>query len=68
MSRMTVTIDEELIARAREELGVATKSEAIRIALRELLRQRRLGRILARRGKVELDLDQEGLRRMREQS
>jgi Arc/MetJ family transcription regulator len=65
---MTVTIDEELIARAREELGVATKSEAIRIALRELLRQRRLGRILARRGKVELDLDQEGLRRMREQS
>ena len=66
MSRMTVTVDDELIAEAKAVLGVSNKSEAIRIALGELLRQRRLAEVLGRQGTVELDLDPETLARLRE--
>lgn len=67
MARMTVTIDEELIEEAREVMGVATKSEAIRTALEESLRRRRLQSALEHAGKVELDLDAVRLRRLREE-
>ena len=66
MSRMTVTVDDDLMAQAKAVLGVANKSEAIRIALRELLRQRRLAKILERQGTVELDLDPQTLAELRE--
>ena len=66
MSRMTVTVDEELIEAAKDAMGVATKSEAIRLALEESLRRRRLERVLDHAGKIEIDLDQERLRRLRE--
>lgn len=67
MSRMTVTVDEGLIERARNALGAATKSEAIRRALEEVLRRRKLERALENAGRVELDLDPERLRRLREE-
>jgi Arc/MetJ family transcription regulator len=67
MSRMTVTVDEGLIEEARNALGAATKSEAIRRALEEVLRRRRLQRALENAGRVELDLDPERLRRLREE-
>lgn len=63
---MTVTVDDDLMAQAKAVLGVANKSEAIRIALRELLRQRRLVKILERQGTVELDLDPQTLADLRE--
>jgi Arc/MetJ family transcription regulator len=64
---MTVTVDEELIEQARQAMGVATKSEAIRTALEESLRRRRLQDALEQAGKIDLDLDQERLRRLREE-
>ena len=67
MGRMTITIDEALVDEAREALGVATKSEAIRYALRDLVRRKRLEIVLSHQGKVELDLDQEKLARLREE-
>lgn len=67
MSRMTVTVDEGLIEEARNALGAATKSEAIRRALEEVLRRRRLQRALENAGRVELDVDPERLRRLREE-
>lgn len=67
MSRMTVTVDEGLIEEARNALGAATKSEAIRRALEEVLRRRRLERALENAGRVELDLDADRLRRLREE-
>lgn len=67
MSRMTVTVDEGLIEKARNALGAATKSEAIRRALEEVLRRRKLERALENAGRVELDLDPERLRRLREE-
>ena len=42
MTRMTVSIDDGLLANAQEALGARTKIEAIRMALEEVVRQRRL--------------------------
>lgn len=66
MARMTVTLDEALIEEARSALGAPTKSETIRRALEEVLRRRKLQRALEHAGSIELDLDQERLRRLRE--
>lgn len=67
MTRMTVTIDERLVEETRKALKVRTKAEAIRRALEETLRRRALERVLEHAGRVALDLDQEGLRRLREE-
>jgi Arc/MetJ family transcription regulator len=67
MSRMTVTVDDGLIEEARNALGAATKSETIRQALEEALRRRKLERALENAGRVELDLDPDRLRRLREE-
>jgi hypothetical protein len=48
-------------------LAVRTKAEAIRRALEETLRRRRLERVLEHAGKVALDLDQDRLARLREE-
>lgn len=65
MSRVTVRVDEVLIEETRRALGAATKSEAIRQALQEALRRRKLQRALDNAGRVELDLDPERLRKLR---
>ena len=65
MARMTITIDEDLVNDAREALGAATKSEAIRAALLEVLRSKRLNAALCHQGEVELELEQEGLDELR---
>jgi metal-responsive CopG/Arc/MetJ family transcriptional regulator len=66
MARMTVTVDERLIEEARSALGAATKSEAIRRALEEVLRRRKLDRALENAGHIELDVDPERLHRLRD--
>jgi Arc/MetJ family transcription regulator len=65
MSRMTITLDEELIETAMEELGATTKSEAIRMALAEVVRRKRLKQALEHGGQIALDLDQDALRELR---
>jgi Arc/MetJ family transcription regulator len=62
---MSVTLDDELVERVRSVLGVETKSEAIRVALKELLRLRRLSESLTHQGKIDLGIDQASLERMR---
>lgn len=66
MTRMTVTVDEDLIEEARSVLGASTKSEAIRRALEEVLRRRKLERALENAGRIELAIDPKRLRRLRE--
>jgi Arc/MetJ family transcription regulator len=65
MTRMTVTLDSTLLEQAREALGVPTKSEAIRIALTEVVRKKQLAAALDHRGRIELELDQESLQSLR---
>ncbi|HEC63543.1 MAG TPA: type II toxin-antitoxin system VapB family antitoxin [Candidatus Acetothermia bacterium] len=66
MARMTLTIDERLLETARRLCGVKTKRETVEIALRELVQRLRRREMATHAGKVELELSQEGLRRLRE--
>jgi Arc/MetJ family transcription regulator len=65
MKRMTLTLDPILLEQARKALGVSTKSEAIRIALTEVVRKKQLGQALGHRGQIALELDQETLQKLR---
>ena len=63
--KMTLTLDPILLEQARKALGVSTKSEAIRIALTEVVRKKQLGETLGHRGQIALELDQEILQGLR---
>ena len=65
MSRMSVTLDDELMEEAQEVLGGRTRSETIRVALTEAVRRRRLQEALKHRGQIDLGIDQEELSRLR---
>jgi metal-responsive CopG/Arc/MetJ family transcriptional regulator len=67
MSRMTVTIDDALLEEAKELLGAETRAEAIRTALEEAVRRRRLAQALEQRGQFQLRGDLAELRRLREE-
>lgn len=65
MSRTTLDIDETLLRQAMEASGAKTKTEAVELALRELVRQRQLKLLRQELGTFDLDLDLEKLRRDR---
>ncbi len=65
MMRMTITVDEKLVERARDALGVRTKSETIRLALEEVIRRKRLLKALTHQGTIDLDIDQKALELLR---
>lgn len=66
MGRMTITIDEELVTEVKKVSGATTKAAAIRLALRDFLRRQRLADVLDHQGQIELDLNQETLKKLRE--
>jgi Arc/MetJ family transcription regulator len=63
--RMTVTLDPDLLAEAGRALGTPTKAETIRAALAEAVRRRQLAAAVAHQGRIQLDLDQAALARLR---
>ncbi len=67
MTRMTVSIDDGLLANAQEALGARTKIETIRMALKEAVRQRRLKQALENRNRIELSMDANQLERLRQE-
>ena len=67
MGRMTVTIDDALLEEAKEALGAQSRAEAIRTALEEAVRRRRLAQALQQRGQLELRGGLAELRRLREE-
>jgi Arc/MetJ family transcription regulator len=67
MSRITVTIDDALLDQAKEALGARTGAAAIRTALEEAVRRRRLAEALEQRGQLELPGDLAELQRRREE-
>ena len=66
MSRMTITVDPDLLDRAQQAVDAPTKAETIRIALSEIVRKQQLAAALEHRGRIELDLDQKALERLRD--
>jgi metal-responsive CopG/Arc/MetJ family transcriptional regulator len=67
VSRMTVTLDDALLEEAKEALGAGTRAEAIRTALEEAVRRRRLALALQLRGQFQMEGDLAELRRLREE-
>lgn len=67
MSRMTLSLDENLVKEAQQILGASTKRETIQIALIEVVKQRKREIALTHCGKIKLDLSQEQLQSLREQ-
>jgi metal-responsive CopG/Arc/MetJ family transcriptional regulator len=67
MSRMSVTIDDALLEEAKAALGAETRAEAIRTALEEAVRRRRLAQALQQRGQLRLRGNLAELRRLREE-
>ncbi|HEX9017401.1 MAG TPA: type II toxin-antitoxin system VapB family antitoxin [Chloroflexota bacterium] len=65
MSRTTIDIDDELIRKAMESSGAKTKTEAVEMALRELVRHQRRKELIESLGTYELDIDVDELRRLR---
>jgi Arc/MetJ family transcription regulator len=65
MNRMRTTLDlpVELIEEARAAQGFKSKTDTVVLALRELVRRRRLDDLKALLGRVELDIDVPGSRR-----
>ncbi len=65
MTRTTYDLDEELVEKAREIAGVATKKAAIEEALREFINARRRAALMADAGTGDYDLTMEDLRKLR---
>ncbi len=55
--RTTLDLDESLVKELMEATKAKTKTEAIHLAIRELIRRRKLERLKALSGKLRLDLD-----------
>lgn len=63
--RFTVAIDSNLIEEAKQVTGVKTKREAIEVALRELIRRRRLKEAVGHAGKVKMAITRKNLEAQR---
>ncbi|MBI3398516.1 MAG: type II toxin-antitoxin system VapB family antitoxin [Deltaproteobacteria bacterium] len=63
--RTTLDIDERLLQEAIKLTKVATKRELVRLSLEELIRQKRIERLISSLGKFPLKLSSEELERMR---
>ena len=55
--RTTLDIPEALVEEARRALGFKSKTDTVVLALRELVRRRRLDDLKALMGRVRLDVD-----------
>jgi Arc/MetJ family transcription regulator len=55
--RTTIDLPAELVEEARDLLGFKSKTDTIVLALRELIRRRRLDDLKSLMGKVRLDID-----------
>jgi Arc/MetJ family transcription regulator len=64
--KTTVDIPEEMLREAMRHSGAATKKEAVRIAIEEYNRRKRMARLADFLGRFENFLTQEELERMRE--
>jgi len=67
MTRQSVTLDDDLAKEAREILGVKTTSEAVRIALSEVLRRHRRDKALEYIGTLDLGLTPDCPKHFREE-
>ena len=65
LMRTTVELDEKLLQDAMAATGAKKKRQTLELALREIVRQRRLERLRQRLGKTPLTITLEDLQQMR---
>lgn len=63
--RSTIEIDEQVLAEAMKVANVRTKKELIDLSLKELVRTKRRERLLAKLGKLSLNISAFQLEKMR---
>ena len=61
--RTTLNIDDEVMKFVMEETKASTKTEAVRKALDDYVRRRKIERLIALKGKVRFDVDWKTLRK-----
>ncbi|MBD3375781.1 type II toxin-antitoxin system VapB family antitoxin [candidate division KSB1 bacterium] len=61
--RTTLDIPEELLSEAMKVTGARTKTKVIKQALEDIIRKHKIQKIKTFRGKLELDLDLDMLRK-----
>ncbi len=66
MPKTLLDIDEGLLNEARRLAGARTKREAVEVALREFVRRRHAGRLIAAAGTSSLQWTRADIRAMRE--
>ena len=64
--RTTIDINDELILEAMRLAGAKSKKEVIHLSLQELIRQKRIERLVKKLGSFPLDLTPENLEKLRE--
>ena len=55
--RTTLNLDEELVRELMQTTSAKTKTEAIHLAMKELVRRKKLEKLKALSGKIRIDLD-----------
>lgn len=66
--RTTLNIPAELVDEALRLLGFKSKTDAVILALRELIRQRRIEQLKALSGHIKLDIDIDASRRRKQRA
>ena len=66
MSRLTATLDDQLLEQARRAMSTRTKRETIEAALREVVRRAKIRKALEHKGKLQLGFSREDLLRRRD--
>ncbi len=61
--RTTLNIDDKILKFVMEETKASTKTEAVRQALEDFVRRRKIERLIALKGKIKFDVDWKTLRK-----
>jgi Arc/MetJ family transcription regulator len=61
--RTTINIDDSTLHFVMKETGASTRTEAIRQALNEYVRKRKVEKLIALKGKIRFDVDWKTLRK-----
>ena len=61
--RTTLDLPKDLIEKAMSATKARTKTEAIKIALENIIRQEKINKLIAYHGKISLDIDLDALRK-----
>ncbi len=61
MSRLTATLDDQLLEQAQRAMSTRTKRETIEAALREVVRRAKIRKALEHKGKLQLGFSREDL-------